>query len=183
MAIRFELNNNTAHNSGFRNRRASMRQTEDMRNAIFAKYQALVGMQFRNTAEARRAALNELGNPELHPEYWDEDQTPRQTLNLSSTCFARAVPAAGGVFLYFQSNPTKGYFYPSAGTTAETAKRVADLFAHGSVGKYYHAAWGKVNGARKKVSKSGKSYSYRLRGGGSLDLKKFDKMGSRYGTP
>jgi hypothetical protein len=162
--------------ASFRNRRAAMRQTEEQRDRIFAKHQALVGTLYKNTMAARRAANRELN--EL-PEYWDEDTYPRLPLNISSSCFAQIVPSAGGVFLYFRSNPDKAYFYPSAGTTAETAKRVYDLVSSDSLGRAYHNYWGAQNGARKVMSKSGKSYSYKLKGGKTLDLKKFDRLGSK----
>ena len=176
MAIRFTPGNQL-HNPNFKNRRAARRQTEEQRNEIFAKYQALVGTMFKNTMAARRAANAEL---DKLPEYWDEDTTPRLPLDLTSSCFANVVPAAGGVFLYFRSNPSKGYFYPSAGTTAETAKRVEQLVSEPSLGKAYHNYWGAQNGARKVMSKSGKSYSYKLKGGKTLDISKFDKMSGRY---
>lgn len=162
--------------ASFRNRRAAMRQTEEQRSRIFAKHQALVGTLYKNMLSARRAANRELD--EL-PEYWDEDTHPRLPLNISSSCFAQIIPSSGGVFLYFRSNPDKGYFYPSAGTKAETAKRVYDLVSSGSLGTAYHNYWGAQNGAVKKVSKSGKSYSYKLKGGKTLDLKKFDRLGSK----
>lgn len=141
--------------ASFRNRRAAMRQTEEQRSRIFAKHQALVGTLYKNMLSARRAANRELD--EL-PEYWDEDTHPRLPLNISSSCFAQIIPSSGGVFLYFRSNPDKGYFYPSAGTKAETAKRVYDLVSSGSLGTAYHNYWGAQNGAVKKMSKSGKSY-------------------------
>jgi hypothetical protein len=162
--------------ASFRNRRAAMRQTEEQRSRIFAKHQALVGTLYKNMLSARRAANRELD--EL-PEYWDEDTHPRLPLNISSSCFAQIIPSSGGVFLYFRSNPDKGYFYPSAGTKAETAKRVYDLVSSGSLGTAYHNYWGAQNGAVKKTSKSGKSYSYKLKGGKTLDLKKFDRLGSK----
>lgn len=177
MAIRFTPGNQL-HNYNFKNRRAARRQTEEQRNEIFAKYQSLVGTMFRNSLAARRAANAELNSL---PEYWDEDTTPRRPLDLTSSCFANVVPAAGGVFLYFRSNPSKGYFYPSAGSTAETAKRVEQLVSSRSLGRAYHNYWGAQNGARKVTSKSGKSYSYKLKGGKTLDISKFDKMSRRYG--
>lgn len=177
MGIRFTPGNQL-HNPGFNwaERRAAYRQTQEQRNEIYAKHQALVGTLYRNTMAARRAANAEL--KEL-PEYWDEDLTPRRPLNITSSCFANIIPAAGGVFLYFRSNPTKGYFYPSAGTKAETAKRVGKLVESPSLGQAYHEYWGAQNGAQKKVSKSGKSYSYKLKGGKTLDLGKFDKLGKK----
>lgn len=179
MGIRFTPGSGTG-NAGLRNRRAAYRQTLADRERVFAKYQSLVGKRygFANSVAARRAAEQELKNPRLHPEYWDEDNVPRQNMNLNSSCFANIIPAAGGVFLYFRSNPSKGYFYPSAGTTEETAKRVAQLVTSPSMGGAYNGYWGAQNGARKKYSKSGKSVTYTLKGGKSLNLSKFDKMGS-----
>lgn len=177
MGIRFTPGDQL-HNPGFNwaERRAAFRQTEEQRNEIFAKHQALVGTLYKNTMAARRAANSELNQL---PEYWDDDLTPRRPLNITSSCFANIIPAAGGVFLYFRSNPTKGYFYPSAGTKAETAKRVGKLVESPSLGQAYHEYWGAQNGAQKKVSKSGKSYSYKLKGGKTLDLGKFDKLGKK----
>ena len=177
MGIRFTPGDQL-HNPGFNwaERRAAFRQTEEQRNEIFAKHQALVGTLYKNTMAARRAANSELNQL---PEYWDDDLTPRRPLNITSSCFANIIPAAGGVFLYFRSNPTKGYFYPSAGTKAETAKRIGKLVESPSLGQAYHEYWGAQNGAQKKVSKSGKSYSYKLKGGKTLDLSKFDKLGKK----
>ena len=177
MGIRFTPGDQL-HNPGFNwaERRAAFRQTEEQRNEIFAKHQALVGTLYKNTMAARRAANSELNQL---PEYWDDDLTPRRPLNITSSCFANIIPAAGGVFLYFRSNPTKGYFYPSAGTKAETAKRVGKLVEEPSLGRAYHDYWGAQNGAQKKVSKSGKSVTYKLKGGKTLDLGKFDKLGKK----
>lgn len=182
MPIVFEAGNQL-HNHHFKNRRAAKRQTQAERDKVYAKYQLAVGTLFKNSMAARRAADQELRNPAVHPEYWDEDKAPRLPLSLTSSCFSRIVPAAGGVFLYFRSNPEKGYFYPSAGTTAATAERVYDLLNSRSLGRKYHAYWGAQNGATKKVSKSGKSYSYKLKGGKTLNLSKFDKLGARYAKP
>ena len=123
MSIRFEAGN-VLHNLNFNyaNRRAARRQTEAQRARIFEKFQALVGTRYKNSLSARRAANAELRRL---PEYWNEDNTPRLPLHITSSCIARVIPAAGGAFIYFRSNPNKGYFYPSAGTTAETAKRGA----------------------------------------------------------
>jgi hypothetical protein len=179
MPITF-LAGNQLHNPNFKNRRAAQRQTEAERSRIFAKYQSLVGTMFKNSLAARRAANAELNNPSLHPEYWDDDTTPRLPLSLTSSCFAQVTPMAGGVMLYFRSNPSKGYFYPSGGTKAETAKRVYDLLSSPSLGQAYHSYWGAQNGAKKVTSKSGKSYSYKMKGGKTLDIKAFDRMGARY---
>lgn len=181
MPITFTLGG-ASGNAGFANRRAAQRQTEQMRQKVFDKYRMLVGTPYgpKNMMDAHRRAVSELNNPDIHPEYWDNDTHPRLPLSLSSSCFSQVTPVAGGVMLYFRSNPSKGYFYPSAGTKAETAKRVYDLFSNGSIGKYYNSYWGAQNGAKRKYSKSGKSYSYKLKGGKTLDLKKFDSMGRRY---
>lgn len=148
---------NMLHNGGFNyaNRRAARRQTEDMRNRIFSKYQDLVGTVYKNSLAARRAANRELNDPTKHPEYWNDDSTPRLPLNITSSCFARVVPSNGGVFLYFRSNPEKAYFYPAAGTTAETAKRVEKLVTSPSLGQAYHQYWGQQNGAKKRITKKG----------------------------
>lgn len=184
MAIVFNVANSVPYANGsmMRNRRAAMRQTEEMRNKVYAKYQSLVGKRygFANSMAARRAANEELNNPKLHPEYWDNDSQPRKTLNMSSSCFAKAIPAAGGVFLYFRSNDKKAYFYPCAGTTAGTAERLAKLLKSPSIGRAYLNGWGAQNGAKKVMSKSGKS-SYQLSGGRTLNLKRFDKMGRKLG--
>lgn len=169
-------------NGSFKNRRAAQRQTEEQRERVFEKYRAMIGMPYgpRNSLVAHRMASEELRNKNLYPEYWDDDTEPRLPLALSSSCFSRVVPIAGGVMMYFRSNPEKGYFYPCAGTKAQTAERLYDLFSHGSIGKYYHSSWGAANGARKVMSKSGKSYSYKLGNGNTLDLRRFNKMGAKY---
>lgn len=183
MAIVFNVANSVPYANGsmMRNRRAAMRQTEEMRNKVFDKYQNLVGTIYKNSLAARRAANAELNDPKMHPEYWDNDSQPRKTLNMSSSCFAKAIPSAGGVFLYFRSNPEKAYFYPCAGTTAETAKRLSTLLKSPSIGRAYLNGWGAQNGAKKVMSKSGKSYSYKLNGGKTLNLTKFDAIGKRLG--
>lgn len=151
--------------STLRNRRAAQRQTEEMRDQIYAKYQSLVGTVFKNSLAARRAASAELKDKDKHPEYWNEDTKPRKQLNLHSTCFAKAIPSAGGVFLFFRSKPDKAYFYPCAGTTAETAKRVEELLTSGSIGRAYLGGWGAQNGARRMTnSKTGGVY-YQFKGG------------------
>lgn len=154
MSIRFEAGN-VLHNLNFNyaNRRAARRQTEAQRARIFEKFQALVGTRYKNSLSARRAANAELRRL---PEYWNEDNTPRLPLHITSSCIARVIPAAGGAFIYFRSNPNKGYFYPSAGTTAETAKRVEKLVSSPSLGIAMHAYWGQQNGAKvKRILKSG----------------------------
>lgn len=182
MPITFSVSNGSGNRFNMANRRAAQRQTEQMREKVFDKYRMLVGTPYgpRNMMDAHRKAVSELNDPRIHPEYWDNDSTPRLPLSLSSSCFAQVTPVAGGVMLYFRSNPSKGYFYPSAGTKEETAKRVYQLLSSGSMGGAYNSYWGAQNGAKRKYSKSGKSYSYKLKGGKTLDLKKFDAMGRRY---
>lgn len=153
-------------NFRYANRRAARRQTEEQREKIFAKYQALVGTTFRNMGAARRAAQAELRQL---PEYWDEDTTPRRELNIASSCFARIVPSAGGVFIYFRSNPEKGYYYPAAGTKEGTARQVEKLVTAPSLGQAYWHSWRKRNAAPKVIGKDGSSY-YRLKGGKAMDL-------------
>lgn len=165
MAIKFDIGEGL-HNPGFRNRRAAMRQSEELRNRVFMKYQALVGTVYKNNLAARRAAIAELKDPKKHEEYWDEDTKPRRELNLTSSCFAKVIPSAGGVFLYFRSNPTKGYWYPAAGTTAGTAKRVYKLLKSKSLGRAYHDFWGAQNGAKKRITRAGNI---------EYDIKKFPK--------
>lgn len=168
MAILFDIHGASKpgmNNYTLRNRRAAQRQTEAMRDKVFAKYQSLVGTVYKNSLAARRAASAELRDKDKHPEYWNEDTHPRKPLNLSSTCFAKAIPSAGGVFLYFRSNPEKAYFYPSGGTTAETAKRVENLLTQPSIGRAYLNYWGAQNGARRMTnSKTGGVY-YQFKGG------------------
>ena len=184
MAIVFNIATSVPYANGsmMRNRRAAMRQTEEMRNKVYAKYQSLVGKRygFANSMAARRAANEELNNPKLHPGYWDNDTQPRKTPNMSSRRFEKGIPTAGGVFLYFRSKPEKGYFYPCAGTTAGTAERLAKLLKSQSIGRAYLNGWGAQNGAKKVVSKSGKA-SYQLNGGKKLNLRKFDAIGKRLG--
>jgi hypothetical protein len=129
---------------------------------------------YRTNAQARKAANDEL---KQLPEYWNEDSTPRRELNIASSCFQRIVPAAGGVFLYFRSNPEKGYFYPAGGTTEATAKQVAKLVEAPSLGQAYWHTWAKRNAAPRVYSKSGKSYSYSLGKGKTLDISKKGKIG------
>lgn len=174
MAIQFNAGN-VLHNYNFNyaNRRAARRQTEAQRNRVFSKYQSLVGTAFKNSLAARRAAHKELNDPMKTPEYWDNDTKPRKELHITSSCFSKVIPSAGGVFLYFRSNPNKPYFYPSAGTTAATAKRVEKLVSSPSLGIAYHNYWGAQNGAKKVMSKSGKSYRYVLKSGKTLN---FDKI-------
>ena len=166
---------NPAHAAAKRSR-AARRQTEEQREKIFAKYQALVGTLYKNSLAARRAANRELKEV---PEYWNEDLVPRRELNTTSSCIERVVPNAGGVFIYFRSNPSKGYFYPSAGTTAETAKRVEQLVTSPSLGRAINGAWGQQNGAQRVMSKSGKSFSYTLNNGRKLNLVKMNQIGDR----
>lgn len=183
MAIQFNAGN-VLHNYHFNyaNRRAAKRQTEAQRQAVFDRYSALVGTVYKNSLAARRAALYELNDPQLTPEYWDKDTKPRRELNITSSCIKSVTPYAGGCFIQFQnSKNNKSYFYPCAGTTAETAKRIYNLVKSRSLGTLYHNGWGSQNGAKKVMSKSGKSYSYKLNNGRSLNLAKFDKIGKKLG--
>ena len=172
--------------STLRNRRAAQRQTEEMRDQVYAKYQSLVGTVYKNSLAARRAATAELNDRKKHEEYWNEDQTPRRNLNLHSTCFAKAIPSAGGVFLYFRSNPEKAYFYPCAGTTAETAKRVEELLTSNSIGRAYLGGWGAQNGARRMTNQKTGGVYYKFNGGKKVtpaQLRTFsDKMLSGSGS-
>lgn len=172
MSIVFNVANNAAFANGatMRNRRAAQRQSEAMRSRVFAKYQALVGTVYKNSLAARRAANAELNDRKKHEEYWNNDTTPRRTLNLSSSCFAKAIPSASGIFLYFRSNPEKGYFYPAGGTTEESAKRLYKLLSSSSPGTAYHAYWGAQNGAKKRITKAGNT---------EYALKRFPKAPTR----
>lgn len=172
MSIVFNVANNAAFANGatMRNRRAAQRQSEAMRGRVFAKYQALVGTVYKNSLAARRAANAELNDRKKHEEYWNNDTTPRRNLNMSSSCFAKAIPSAGGIFLYFRSNPEKGYFYPAGGTTEESAKRLYKLLSSSSPGSTYHAYWGAQNGAKKRITKAGNT---------EYALKRFPKAPTR----
>lgn len=145
--IRFDIGAG-ADNSGFNyaNRRAAWRQTEEQRELIRQRYNALVGTLYRTPMQANEAAERELDSLE---EYWDEDRVPRRPLNITSNMFSSIVPMAGGAMLYFRSNPSKGYFYPSAGTVPETAKRVAELVSSPDLEKAFTNYWSLMNGGRK----------------------------------
>lgn len=187
MAIQFDAGN-VLHNYNFnwRNRRAAMRQTEAQRSQVFAKYQALVGTIYKNSLAARRAANAELNDPKKTPEYWNEDTKPRKTLHITSSCFSKIVPTAGGVFLWFRSNDQKPYFYPCAGTTEATAERVYELVKSRSLGRAYHRYWGAENGARRMTNQKTGGVYYKFKGGKKVtpaQLRTFsDKMLSGSGS-
>lgn len=135
--ISFDMANLRGVNTiNFANRKAARRQTQEQRDQVFAKYQSLVGTMYRNNYQARLAALQELSDPRLTPEYWDEDMQPRLPLNLSSSMIAKIQPAMGGAFISFHSNPGKMYWYPGGGT-AETAKRVEELVTSPDIGRMF----------------------------------------------
>lgn len=135
--ISFDMANLRGVNTiNFANRKAARRQTQEQRDQVFAKYQSLVGTMYRNSYQARLAALQELSDPSLTPEYWNEDMQPRLPLNLSSSMIAKIQPAMGGAFISFHSNPGKMYWYPGGGT-AETAKRVEELVTSPDIGRMF----------------------------------------------
>jgi len=140
--IQFNLSNAQGNAVNWANRLAARRQTEEQRNAVFRKYQAMVGTIFRDNYMARQTAIAELGNPELTPEYWDEDLVPRKPLNLSSSMLASIRPAMGGAFVTYHSNPSKQYWQPGAGTTAATAKRIESLLLSPDIGKMFRQRGG-----------------------------------------
>jgi hypothetical protein len=146
--IRFDIGAG-ADNSGFNyaNRRAAWRQTEEQREQIRQKYNRLIGTLYRTPMQANDAAERELDSLE---EYWDEDRVPRRPLNITSDMFSSIVPMAGGAMLYFRSNPSKGYFYPSAGTVPETAKRVSELVTSPDLEKAFTNYWAAMNGGLKR---------------------------------
>lgn len=140
--ISFDMANLRGVNTiNFANRKAARRQTQEQRDQVFAKYQSLVGTMYRNNYQARLAALQELSDPRLTPEYWNEDMQPRLPLNLSSSMIAKIQPAMGGAFISFHSNPGKMYWYPGGGT-AETAKRVEELVTSPDIGRMFSAKKG-----------------------------------------
>ena len=140
--ISFDMANLRGVNTiNFANRKAARRQTQEQRDQVFAKYQSLVGTLYRNNYQARLAALQELSDPRLTPEYWNEDMQPRLPLNLSSSMIAKIQPAMGGAFISFHSNPGKMYWYPGGGT-AETAKRVEELVTSPDIGRMFSAKKG-----------------------------------------
>jgi hypothetical protein len=122
----------------YANRLAARRQTEEQRAQIRAKYLALVGSRFPSTFAANAAADRELDSI---PEYWDNDSQPRLPLNPTSTMISRIEPRMGGAFIYFRSNPSKGYFYPAGGSTAATAKKVEQLVISPDVEKHFQMFW------------------------------------------
>lgn len=144
--IRFDFGPGGTNAYNYANRRAAARQTQQQRDLIHQQYQSLVGRMFPNAFAARMAeekALSEL------PEYWNEDTKPRLPLNLQSEMLSAIVPSSGGAFLYFRSNPGKGYFYPCGAGTAETAKRVEQLVTSPDIEKAYAGWWGRMNGKRR----------------------------------
>ena len=81
---------------------------------------------------------------------------------------AFGLAACGG-----QSSANNNAATETAATTAETAKRVEKLVSSPSLGIAYHKYWGAQNGAKKVMSKSGKSYRYVLNNGKTLN---FDRI-------
>lgn len=139
--ITFNLANVRGNTLNFANRKAAARQTQAQRDAVFAKYQSLVGTLYRDSYGARIAAIDELSDPRRTPEYWDEDTEPRLPLNLSSSVISSIRPTMGGAFITFHSNPGKMYFYPGSGTE-DTAKRVETLVTSPDIGKAFFARRG-----------------------------------------
>ncbi len=141
--ISFDMANLRGVNTiNFANRKAARRQTQEQRDQVFAKYQSLVGTMYRNNYQARLAALQELSDPRLTPEYWNEDLQPRLPLNLSSSMIAKIQPAMGGAFISFHSNPGKMYFYPGASSTEGTAKRIEELVTSPDMGRMFSSRKG-----------------------------------------
>lgn len=147
-----------AHNNATFNwaeRRAAFRQTEERRNAVYAKHQALVGTLYKNMNSARRAANAEL--KEL-PEYWDDDTTPRRDISPSSSAIENIRTFAGGCFIQFKGkgpSHAKWYWYPCAGTKAATAKRVGKMLTSDSIGKYYNSVFRAQNAMGTRITKAG----------------------------
>lgn len=139
--ITFNLANVRGNTLNFANRKAAARQTQAQRDAVFAKYNSLVGTMYQNSYAARLAALQELSDPQRTPEYWNEDVEPRLPLNLSSSVLASIRPTMGGAFISFHSDPSKLYFYPGS-STEETAKRVETLVTSPDIGKAFKARHG-----------------------------------------
>lgn len=135
--ISFDIANAKGANAiNWANRLAARRQTQAQRDAVFAKYQSLVGTMYRNSYQARMEALRELSDPQRTPEYWNEDTQPRLPLGLTSSMLAKIQPVMGGAFVYFQSDPSKPYFYPGGGTEA-AAKKVEELVTSPDIGKAF----------------------------------------------
>lgn len=135
--ISFDIANAKGANAiNWANRLAARRQTQAQRDAVFAKYQSLVGTMYRNSYQARMEALRELSDPQRTPEYWNEDTQPRLPLGLTSSMLAKIQPVMGGAFVYFQSNPSKPYFYPGSGTEA-AAKKIEELVTSPDIGKAF----------------------------------------------
>lgn len=135
--ISFDIANAKGANAiNWANRLAARRQTQAQRDAVFAKYQSLVGTMYRNSYQARMEALRELSDPQRTPEYWNEDTQPRLPLGLTSSMLAKIQPVMGGAFIYFQSNPSKPYFYQGGGTEA-AAKKIEELVTSPDIGKAF----------------------------------------------
>ena len=136
--IAFNFGHGDTNAVNFANRLAARRQTEQQREQIRAKYMALVGSLYPSRYAANVAAERELDSI---PEYWDNDLEPRLPLNPTSSMISKIEPRLGGAFIYFKSNPAKAYFYPGAGTTAATAKKVEQLVLAPDVEKHFTAFW------------------------------------------
>lgn len=135
--ISFDIANAKGANAiNWANRLAARRQTQAQRDAVFAKYQSLVGTMYRNSYQARMEALRELSDPQRTPEYWNEDTQPRLPLGLTSSMLAKIQPVMGGAFIYYQSDPSKPYFYPGGGTE-DAAKKIEELVTSPDIGKAF----------------------------------------------
>lgn len=135
--ISFDIANAKGANAiNWANRLAARRQTQAQRDAVFAKYQSLVGTMYRNSYQARMEALRELSDPQRTPEYWNEDTQPRLPLGLTSSMLAKIQPVMGGAFIYYQSDPSKPYFYPGGGTEV-AAKKIEELVTSPDIGKAF----------------------------------------------
>lgn len=156
-SIIFNVASDAHNNSTFNwaERRAAFRQTEEQRNRIFAKHQALVGTLYKNMMSARRAANAELNQL---PEYWDDDTSPRRSITPSSSAIKNIRAFAGGCFIQFKGNgpsSSKWYWYPCAGTKDATAKRIGKMLTSHSIGKYYNSEFRARNAMSTRISKAG----------------------------
>lgn len=133
--ISFDFGKNDSNLVNYANRLAARRQTDEQREAVFARYRQLYAT---NPYLARVMADKELDSI---PEYWDDDVQPRLPLNPTSSMIMRIEPRMGGAFVYFRSNPSKPYFYPAGGTTASTAKKVEQLVLSPDVEKHFTQFW------------------------------------------
>lgn len=159
-SIIFNVASDSHNNSTFNwaERRAAFRQTEEQRNRVFSKYQALVGTVFKNSMAARRAANKELNDRDKTPEYWDDDTAPRRSITPSSSAIKNIRTFAGGCFIQFKGNgPSreKWYWYPCAGTKEATAKRVGKMLTSNSIGKYYNSVFRGQNAMGTRITKAG----------------------------